>query len=154
MDLNFVLQAPSVSRLAMTVYNAIHPSSSNAQSNMQQEQDVQKLIDKYTSSFPLRPQELKTRNTSGDIILLTGTTGGLGCNILAHLSMDPSVKKIFAFNRPSHTPILRQIHTMERQGLLDECMRSPKFQLIEGDLSKPALGLNPETFNEVIFHTF
>ena len=149
LDLNFVFQAPSISRLSSLIYGIINPSQQRARASSSEELELTIFVDKYTSNFPSRPQTLKPRNSDGDVVLLTGTTGGFGCNILAHLSLDPSVKKVYAFNRQSGIPIMRQIQTMERQGLLEECMRCPKFRLVEGDLGQPKFGLSSELFAEV-----
>ncbi len=117
---------------------------------MTKEQELLSLVAKYTSKFPSRSQDLRSRDSGRDVVLLTGTTGGVGCNVLAHLSVDPSVKKVYAFNRRSGSPLSRQYQTMERQGLLEECLRNPKFHLVEGDLAQPSLGLKHDLYNEVI----
>ncbi len=109
------------------------------------------LLDKYTATFPKRPRPSRRQRHGGDVILLTGTTGGFGCNILGQLSLDPLVKKIYALNRSSASEglVLRQLNALNQRGVLDACMRSPKFQLLEADLSKPYLGLDLKKYNEV-----
>ena len=151
LDPNFVFHEPSITRLANLIYNTIHPSASPVKTGDSRVKKLLSTIEKHTASFSSRPKDLIDRHEDGDVILLTGTTGGLGCNILAHLSLDPSVKKVYALNRSSGSGSLikRQVDAMDKQGLLEECLRSPKFNLLEGDLSRPAFGLNPEVFETV-----
>lgn len=114
-------------------------------------QEMLALLGKYTATFPERRKPLRTQREGGDVILLTGTTGGFGCNILGQLSLDPSVKQIYALNRSSASEslVLRQLKALNQRGVLDACMRSPKFQLLEADLSQPYLGLDLNKYNEV-----
>ena len=114
-------------------------------------QRVLSVLAGFTASFPKRPHPLRLRREGGDVILLTGTTGGFGCNILSQLSLDPSVAKIYALNRASPREGLasRQMKALAQRGILEECQKFSKFQLVEADLSKPNLGLTPELYTEV-----
>ena len=116
-----------------------------------QSQTLSSLLSKLTASFPTRPYPLGQRTKGGDVVLLTGTTGGFGSNILGRLCLDTSVVKIYALNRRSHTDELafRQRKAMEQRGIPEECISSPKFELVEGDLSQSDLGLNPAQYAEV-----
>ena len=108
-------------------------------------------LTKYTTDYPERPYPLQLRKDEGEVILVTGTTGGFGCNILAQLSLDPRVKRIYALNRssPKGGLVDRQLKALKQRGVLDECLRSSKFELIEADLGKPLLGLSPGVYEEV-----
>lgn len=112
--------------------------------------ELQDTVKRFTSSFPARPANLRPRPTSsGDVVLLTGTTGGLGANLLAHFTTDPTVSKIFAFNRPSGNVVQRQVDAFSKHGVVEDCLRCPKYHLIEGDLTKPFFGLDEITFIQV-----
>lgn len=111
--------------------------------------ELQKAVARHTSNFPSRPPLLRSRSNGGDVVLVTGTTGGFGCHILAQLSQDPTVRKVYAFNRPSEDMVARQLYAMQKQGLLEECLRHPKFELLEGDLRRPDFGLDPATYDRV-----
>ena len=150
---NFVFEAPSITRLADLLFRDIHSSSVPALEERSNEKEMFHLLEKYTSNLPTRPHDMMEDERSGDVILLTGTTGGFGCNILAHLSLDTSVKKVYALNRHSASDgvIQRQIATMNKLGLLEDCLHCPKFHLLEGDLSQPTLGLEPGVLEIVCF---
>ena len=113
--------------------------------------ELQATAAQFINDFPSRPTSLLPRPGDGDVVFVTGTTGGYGCNILAQLSRDPSVKKIYAFNRPYDDIVPRQLFAMQKQGLLEDCMRAAKFEMVEGDLSHPQFGLNPEAYEKVSF---
>ena len=85
------------------------------------------------------------------VILVTGTTGSFGCNILAQLCLDPDVKWIYALNRASPRAELkeRQDKALKQRDVFDVCLRYPKYQLLEADLSQPLLGLSAEVYTEV-----
>lgn len=127
------------------------PASSNGGPRVQ---DMLSLLRSHTTSFPERPHRLRGRVLTGDVILLTGTTGGFGSNILGQLSLDPSVKKIYALNRrsPRETLPSRQLKALEQRGVLETCLAVPKFQLLEADLSQPNLGLSRVLYEEVCFN--
>lgn len=113
--------------------------------------ELQATVAKFINDFPSRPTFLLPRPGDGDVVFVTGTTGGYGCNILAQLSRDSTVKKIYAFNRSYDDIVPRQLFAMQKQGLLEDCMRAAKFEMVEGDLSHPHFGLNPEVYEKVNF---
>lgn len=125
-------------------------SSENAQTDDGRVSELQAMVAKYASNFSSRPSLLRPRPDYGDVVFVTGTTGGFGCNILAQLSRDDAVRKVYAFNRPSQGTILRQMQVIQKQGLLEDCLRKPKFELIEGDLTQPYFGLEPDVYETLL----
>lgn len=63
------------------------------------------------------------------------------------------MKKIYALNRDSSREGLkeRQVQALKLRGVLDDCLRYPKYQLVEADLGKPLLGLGVELHTEVCY---
>lgn len=146
---NFVFRAPTVIGMARLIVGAVHPEDLGSHAEMTRIGELQATVAKFTTEFQLRPASLHPRPDDGDVVFVTGTTGGFGCNILAQLSHDPSVKKIYAFNRPSDDIVPRQLYAMQKQGLLEECIRGSKFEMVEGDLSRPFFGLDPAVYEKV-----
>ncbi|TCD63425.1 putative NRPS-like protein biosynthetic cluster [Steccherinum ochraceum] len=144
---NFVFQAPSIAAMSKTMLQIVNQAADKP-SDAARTSELQEMVAKFTFAFPQRPANLVRRPDDGDVVFVTGTTGGFGCNILAQLSHDPSVKKIYAVNRPSKDPVLRQVNAMEKQGLLEDCLRNAKFELVEGDLSLPNFGLDVVTYHQ------
>lgn len=145
---NFVFRAPTVISMTRLLLQTIYPSVDGL-TEMTRVVELQATVARLTSDFSVRPISLRHRPRDGDVVFVTGTTGGYGCNILAQLSHDPSVKKVYAFNRPSDDIIPRQLYAMQKQGLLEDCLRSSKFEMVEGDLSRSGFGLDPEMYEKV-----
>jgi hypothetical protein len=118
--------------------------------------DIQDTIDKYTKDFPAhRPStRLPASEIWGDVILLTGSTGHFGSAVLAQLVLRTHVKKIYAFNRPhkgGKTLKQRHLEAFLDHGQDIALLNSPKLSFVEGDTSRPDLGITNELYAEVGF---
>ena len=101
----------------------------------------QGVLCSYASLLPMsknRADKLSPPpQSSSSIVLLTGSTGNLGCFLLAQLAKDPGVSKVICLNRPcsgSESIHQRQKDTLERRGAcvigLEEWERSFSLRLI------------------------
>jgi hypothetical protein len=61
---------------------------------------IKNMISRYSGDMPILNTEDKVK-PNGEVVLLTGSTGGLGSQLLATLLVDERVKKVYALNRPS-----------------------------------------------------
>ncbi|RDB14628.1 Non-canonical non-ribosomal peptide synthetase FUB8 [Hypsizygus marmoreus] len=87
------------------------------------------------------------------IVLLTGSTGSLGCFLLAKLANDPAVSKIICLNRRhsgSATPHQRQVDLMEKRGASISSQAWEKVVLHGAELSRVDFGLSEEQFAELL----
>ncbi|KAJ3557213.1 hypothetical protein NM688_g1592 [Phlebia brevispora] len=140
---------PSISSLCDFIsrilgYGLAHiPSGEDTQA-----QQLEELLKRYTSGFIERSAVLRDRPASKDVVLVTGTTGGLGCHILMHLLSDPTVGTVFAFNRPDRLRE-RQEQAFRINGLDVNSLDSPKLRLVGGYLNKPNFGLGAALFREI-----
>lgn len=151
LSVNFVYQAPSVVTLTQylsDLLDSVRGRASKAQS-LDKVDKLRDLVEKYTANFPPRPSTLREATEGGDVVFVTGTTGGLGSDILAHLLHDASVVRVYAFNRPSGDVAERQRLTFRERGLNEDDLNSVKFVPLEGDLSQPEFGIAPERYAEV-----
>ncbi|KAF4610126.1 hypothetical protein D9613_010407 [Agrocybe pediades] len=111
---------------------------------------MQDMLAKYSHDMKdvaeLFPHDnIKPAPGSAEVVLVTGTTGTLGSNLLAKLLQDPAVSKVYAFNRPGasgETSHVRHRTAFARQGLSLPLLVSPKLVLLEGDLTKENFGLS------------
>ena len=88
------------------------------------------------------------------MILVTGTTGGLGCHILKHLLGDPLVVRVFAYNKSSSS-VEAQRAAFVQNGLNVELLDSYKLRFVFGDMHEPLLGLTVPAYKEVcVFPAF
>ena len=109
---------------------------------------LRELIERYTSNFPTRPTVLRKRTDSRDVVLVTGTTGGLGSHILRHLLLESSVAKVFAYNKAFST-MDEQRAIFAFNGLDTDVLDSPKLRFICGNMDEPLLGLTGSVYKEV-----
>ena len=151
---SFVYEHPTIERMATFLSRAVtDPQSALGVGPRARGQELQALVDKYTETFPARPavNVFGRLWPAGDTYLLTGTTGGLGSNMLAQLLASPTVMRVYAFNRPSRsvTSEARQRSAFEKRGLDTSLLSSKKVIYVEGDLNAPTFALNDGLYGEV-----
>ncbi|PBK69900.1 hypothetical protein ARMSODRAFT_974971 [Armillaria solidipes] len=107
---NFVYSNPSIIQLAeflISVAQGTQISGADAASRVDA---MHRMVQKYSKDFPLISEKHSHALTleADKVVLVTGTTGGLGCHILANLVLDETVKHIYAVNRPGAVPVTRR----------------------------------------------
>ncbi|TFK24574.1 hypothetical protein FA15DRAFT_756455 [Coprinopsis marcescibilis] len=112
------------------------------------------MVQKYIGHSPLR-HILATGTprapAPGKTVLLTGTTGSLGSNILRSLLADQNVSKVYAFNRtmPGVGLKQRQQRAFEAQGISAELASSSKLTLLHVDLCEIDFNLDADMLSEI-----
>ncbi|KIJ27676.1 hypothetical protein M422DRAFT_784789 [Sphaerobolus stellatus SS14] len=115
---------------------------------------LQALATKYIERLVKGASECSKASITVDeeIFLITGTTDGLGANIVAQLLDSPFIKRVYALNRtnePNGTLQECQKDVFERHGLSGLHISSSKLVLLEGDLTEEYFGLPKEIFEEI-----
>jgi hypothetical protein len=151
---SFVYEYPTIGRMAKFLSKAVSdPHSTQRVDLPTRGRELQALVHKYTEGFPARLALNGSAHSlpAGDVYLLTGTTGGLGSNMLAQLLQAPTVMRIYAFNRPSKSATSqgRQLSAFRHRGLNTGLLLSEKLVYIEGDLGAPAFALGDRLYEEV-----
>jgi hypothetical protein len=151
---SFVYEHPSIERMATFLCREVaDPQSALGSGPRARGQELQALVEKYTETFPARPAvNVSGRSLpAGDTYLLTGTTGGLGSNMLAQLLASPAISRVYALNRPSQSATLeaRQRSAFEMRGLDTSLLSSEKLVYVEGDMNAPTFALNDRLYGEV-----
>jgi thioester reductase-like protein len=84
-------------------------------------------------------------------VLLTGSTGNLGAELLWKLLRDDSVDKIYVFNRPVRgaTSTERHRRRFEDKGFDLALLESPKLVHLSGDFGSERAGLAQRVYDEV-----
>ncbi|KAJ7845316.1 putative aminoadipate reductase [Mycena leptocephala] len=112
---------------------------------------IEAMIAKYTTDrSPLVSDSPKLAGHS--VVLLTGSTGSLGSQILASLIKDDRVKRIYAFNRPSERALTsseRHRAVFEDRGLDTSLLSSPKLSFVEGQTYEKDLGVAVNLYNKI-----
>jgi hypothetical protein len=110
------------------------------------------LVRKYTADFPRHRSNASVHAPEGDIALITGTTGALGCNLLAQLLMNPEIVRVYAVNRAQKGGIslrTKQASALKERGLDPKLVDSSKLVVLEADTTTQDLGISKEIFEEV-----
>nr|GAT45908.1 acetyl-CoA synthetase-like protein [Mycena chlorophos] len=108
---------------------------------------IEAMIAKYTTNFQVAssgsvPVPAKV-TSDGHVVLLTGSTGGLGSHILDLLLRNPSVLRVYAFNRRGGSLIAdRQAAAFRDRGLDVAMLASEKLVYLDGDSARQDLGLS------------
>lgn len=117
---------------------------------------IEEMIKKYSTKQDHLSQHLSSSNTNdsrtGVVVLLTGSTGGLGSFLLESLLKDTSVTKVYAYNRPSRGGLRildRQIDAFEDRMLDTALLSSEKLAFVEGDSALDHLGLEASLYEQV-----
>ena len=112
------------------------------------------LLDMSCLAFRARVSKKKqTPNPSpGFVVLLTGSTGSLGCFLLARLAKDSAVSRIICLNRPQPGDVdiyQRHMDRMVKRGISLPAEAWKKVVLYDADMSQEYLGLDDDAFGEV-----
>ncbi|KAI0672433.1 acetyl-CoA synthetase-like protein [Trametes maxima] len=146
---NLIFQAPTISALSKTVL-AILTDAEAAHNASRTPEELWKYVEKYSANFPARPATLVERPSAAkDVVLITGTTGGFGCDALEHLLREERVERVYAFNRKGSNALERQHAQFRTRGLDESLLNSPKFVLVEAALHEPGFGVDPALLDEV-----
>lgn len=159
---NIVFEKPTISSLSLFTSRIVSLSSSGTSAfpsafSTTEEDKVQSMLDlvtKYTQSFPARHPTRSRVILRTNVVLLTGTTGGLGTRLLADLVACSDVSKIWAVNRKQRRPLWeRQRASLAKQGLDVSIVESEKVVLVEADVSEENIGMGEAVLDEVSHHT-
>ena len=148
---NVVFSNPTLTGLANELVNLINRKTSMADPR----EEIERMIEKYSIGLQGSIPSPATR-TEEHIVLVTGSTGGLGCYILASLLVTKNVVRIYALNRRSKasTSAARQRSGFEDRGLDINLLESQRLVYVDGDTSQEQLGLEGSLYEEVslLFH--
>lgn len=132
---NIIFEYPNARRLAEHLYALRTGSTQEKESEI----DVmQELITKY-STFKKHTPVVR------EVVLLSGTTGGLGAHILSQLLACPNVEQVYCPVRASSPSAAfdRVLNTLVKKGL-SEFSNVHKIIALPADFSKADLGLSTE----------
>ncbi|KAH9937867.1 acetyl-CoA synthetase-like protein [Epithele typhae] len=131
---NFVYANPSIIALSSYLVHTLSesPASAPAEDHTLRVDKMRSLLDKYGTCLP--PSNAPTPRSPLDTVVVTGTTGRLGGQILAHLLSLPDK---------------RQRETLKVMGIDPGVLETEKLLFYAADLASSTLGLCPEVYQEV-----
>lgn len=146
---NFVYQHPTVQQLSDFVFSIVSGGSSKT-STLTGVDAMHAMLEKYSTEFPIHTPLMS--HPEGRAVLLTGSTGGLGSNLLAQLVVHPDVTRVYLLNRKSQDGSSlkdRQRRALIDRGLPSDLLESGKAVLLEGDQGKINFDLPSDTYQMV-----
>ncbi|KNZ79425.1 L-aminoadipate-semialdehyde dehydrogenase large subunit [Termitomyces sp. J132] len=157
---NTVYRYPSIETLATFLVKLV-ADPEGFQDGKNAKAEIEAMIEKYSAGLDSSHSDLSALSApKNKVILLTGSTGNLGSQILADLLLDPSVERVYALNRASTGSILeRHTERFQDKGLDIKLLQSDRLAFVEGDAALSRFGLSDQLYNEisdsvtVIIHT-
>ncbi|KII84556.1 hypothetical protein PLICRDRAFT_117723 [Plicaturopsis crispa FD-325 SS-3] len=131
--------------------HAANGHAQNGHVTVNEKAKIENMIEQYSTGLLPLKQTINSPSTT-HVVLLTGSTGGLGSQLLAFLLTRPNVRRVYAFNRPRKGSALlrRQITAFEERGFDVGLLDSEKLRLVESDTSQERLGLLDEEYDELL----
>jgi hypothetical protein len=163
LDSDFIFENSSTIKL----YNAVKGVMEGAYNNATEDKETKRIraMEEMEAKYRLElasyagiaaEARQKRKEYTGDydnrkVILLTGSTGSLGCFLLARFAGDESVRKVYCLNRAvaGTGPRERQIDLMAKRGAKMDEKDWEKVEILEAEPSREDLGLDEAKYNEV-----
>ncbi|KAI0028244.1 acetyl-CoA synthetase-like protein [Vararia minispora EC-137] len=159
--MNFVYAHPSIVALSAFVHKLASGNMSPNDMRPAVETETSAmcaLVDKYGNFDQLSkvigesPQGVRQKETR--VVLLTGSTGRLGCHLLAQFVAAPDVSRVFAVNRGNDQQCdalkRRQLDALQACGVEISKSNLDKIVFVVCDLAKDRLGLCEDIYSELI----
>jgi hypothetical protein len=148
---NFVYDHPSISGLGAFVF-ALVSGKEQESSSVSKEIEMNAMVSTYTHEFPKHAGVTDSPPSNAKVVLVTGTTGGLGCCLFSQLVDNGNVRRVYALNRVSRDGRSlreRQMLALIDRGLDANLSDSAKVVLLEVNLSAAQLNLAEPVYQEV-----
>jgi hypothetical protein len=152
---NVIFENPTIQLLSSRIAALVNDNGAGQGVDFieQHKQAINAMIEKYSVGLdgPVDGVLPSSQLVEPAVVLLTGSTGGLGSFLLSELLTSPVVQHVFAFNRPSSTKSIeeRQKAAFRDRGLQVDLLESNKLVYIEADASLEKCGLSPAQYEEV-----
>ena len=152
-----IYQYPTLEALAEHVLALMQGHAPLAESALAARvKQIEDMISKYSFAGPETPALVDSDATyvaRAPVIILTGSTGHLGAEILQGLLRDPRVERVYALNRASAPGgcTIQERHASRfcDQGLDVRLLRSAKLVYVQTNDTALRLGLADELYEEV-----
>ncbi|KAI1277788.1 hypothetical protein F5Y07DRAFT_73654 [Xylaria sp. FL0933] len=129
---------PTLEKLSQAFYDALYSEATGEDPATATFKLAEDMVAKYTRDLPI----------DGETVIVTGTTGSLGTYLLDTLIRNPTVKRVYCFNRSADAEE-RQRAGFKTKGLT-EIWPAKKVQFLTADLSKPDFGLGQGKYDVLL----
>lgn len=150
LETSSVYDFPTAASLGKFISDSVTGNTADPESSDNRAKHLLALVERYTTCFPEHVGSFP--DLEKETVLVTGTTGSLGINVLKTLVSLDSVEKVYAFNRKDSLggkPVERHLSSTQLQGIDDAWLVSPKIVYLEGDITLINLGLPGDVIQEL-----
>ncbi|KZP16286.1 putative aminoadipate reductase [Athelia psychrophila] len=147
---NVVFTHPTIRQLSAHIAHlvaGVHAGPASAASA------IETMIEKYSAGLTGIDKSTADTADAAPVVLLTGSTGGLGSFLLETLLRDTRVERVYAHNRPlasgTSTSQDRQRDAFVDKGFELQLLESERLVYLEGDSALPKLGLSDKVYEEL-----
>ncbi|KAF5392669.1 hypothetical protein D9757_000930 [Collybiopsis confluens] len=146
---NTLYNHPSIAKLAEFIVGLVDNPVENGTSD--HVKAIMDMISRYSQGLDSAVVPCLDAPPSKTVVLLTGSTGNLGAQILALLLANHSIDTVYTLNRPSTRMSILQRHLERFQDKEFDCslLSSEKLIHLEGNTSQPKLGLTDDVYEEI-----
>lgn len=152
-----IYEHPTIDILAKFISGAVKDPDTFVLTSSSKTDIIEAMISKYSTGLNVPIPAVPLQPGGKLVVLLTGSTGNLGSQMLASLLLDSQVKTVYAFNRPtsgSKTIQDRQAERFVDKALDVSLLSSNRLIYLEGEASHRNLGLEEAVYHEVCILTF
>ena len=162
LPLDFVFQNSSVDKLTHAVTHIMLGGVDNAPLDRESRRisEMLKMVERYVDEIKhysnlipaarARPTSSTTRRGAHTkVVLLTGSTGSLGCMLLSRFVADSTISKVFCLNRPRDDAHDYQVRALEKRGVVVKGEEWRKVVFLGANTSQANLGLDAVQYEEV-----
>ncbi|KAH7879221.1 uncharacterized protein C8R40DRAFT_1166466 [Lentinula edodes] len=146
-----VYKHPTVESLANFVVGLINNSGKDADPTIA----ISQMIEKYSQGMDVPIESISNgvgSHNKGVVVLLTGSTGNLGAQMLASLIPNDAVARVYTLNRSSTRMSMLDRHKerFQDKSLDTILLSSEKLIFLEGEASQSDLGLQYDLYSELL----
>ncbi|EGN93439.1 hypothetical protein SERLA73DRAFT_172085 [Serpula lacrymans var. lacrymans S7.3] len=148
---NFIYDYPTVATLSKFIHNLLFGCGGDIQ-KIGAVETMRLIASRYSQNFPSRKTNRTVTSSGRSTVLLTGSTGALGCYLLVGLLSHPNVSRVYALNRGHHdgkTLVQRQEEALLNFGLDVGALDSDNVVLCEGDPASEFFNLSSALYEEM-----
>ncbi|KAF5354614.1 hypothetical protein D9757_012341 [Collybiopsis confluens] len=145
---SLVYQFPTAEKLAQHLQGFVSVSETNLQVPAVNAEAMVNLVELFTAGLrDLAPLDRPLAPLERETVILTGSTGSLGSQILAKLCAREDIIKIYALNRGDNASLgIRQNEALRKQGIDPSILDMGKVNLLTVDLTVPKWGIESSLY--------
>ncbi|PVH98212.1 acetyl-CoA synthetase-like protein [Periconia macrospinosa] len=140
---------PSIKQLTQRIVDGrVNDNGENAQRQIDDIESLLEPLRKEIRSIQLGPpsQQAETKSREpGEVVLLTGSTGSLGTQLLEAMLAKPNISHVYCLNRRDNAEKTQESNSKANGFPLDQY--KGRISFLKVSLDKPSLGLDEQTYS-------